>query len=412
MFQSTASSSYLIFLSEKTQRWMSFLLFIFIAGLFFTHLLIQFAATLYFLIFLLILINRKSFTFKSIYYLVISYAISGIVSFLFAGANVNKLNTLMPHFFLLSLITISIWINRKRVFRLDLWLKVIVILATINAVVAIIYHYLGKERATGIFGGYFTLASLMGWSLPLTAGLFFWQKNKLQWLYVPSMFLQIMAIWWSFTRSAMLGVFVGFSCWFTVEFFRSWRMKIKHNNILYFKWTVIILLLVLLLLQIFTSKDPRINPMSRQTAILEQNTDLTSGRRSIIEDAYSILKRDWDNQYYLHYIIGYGLYCRHRLVESMYSSWESDYLQAFMDQGIIGLMIIILIILIFSRLIVRGLLHENYLLNGLATSGVVMVIMSFMTLKFTSWHSGSIFLLLYAFLDRELGHKKVIPLSK
>jgi len=172
----------------------------------------------------------------------------------------------------------------------------------------------------------------------------------------------------------------------------------------------VIFLSLPLLLVIFTltSNNPRINPLVKNQIYNRENVDLTSGRESIMQDAYQVISEDLQKGQFKKFILGYGQHSRYRLVNNEFTSWESDYLQILMNQGIVGLAIILLLYLYFLKRILRGLLSNNHLLQGLAASGLTIFLMSFFTLKLTGWHSGAMFMIILAFLDsNQLGKNQI-----
>ena len=54
------------------------------------------------------------------------------------------------------------------------------------------------------------------------------------------------------------------------------------------------------------------------------------------------------------------------------------------------------------KYIVKGLRSDDYLVNALATAGIITFVMSFFTLRITGWHSVGVFIIIYNFLVRGL----------
>ena len=98
-------------------------------------------------------------------------------------------------------------------------------------------------------------------------------------------------------------------------------------------------------------------------------------------------------------IFGYGQHSRYRLVNNEFTSWESDYLQIMMNQGILGLFILLLIYFHFLKIIWRNFLTRSDILNGISAAGLTIFLMSFFTLKLTGWHSGAMFVITLTFLE-------------
>jgi hypothetical protein len=375
-------------------NWLSYLAFIFIAGLFFTPLLLQAAAGIFFIIFLFLIFRKIRPTFSLPHYLILCYLLSAIITFLTSAQSWYELPKFLPHFILLSYLPLSMLMKRKEV-KIDCWYHWIIFCAGLAALAGAVNFALGKDRTTTTFGGYFTLAALMSWSIPLTSGGFLENKFKKFYWYIPLLLLQLFALWWTFTRSAFLGLFAGFAVWFMQVLLR--KQKLTKSALI--RWIVIFSLPLILLLLIFFSSDKRINPISPELQSQPSTLDLTSGRKGIILDALEILKSDINNQNIDRLLFGHGLSSYRRLVTSIFSSWESDYLEILMNQGLIGLFILLLLYFYFLKAIWKGLQSENIRLNSLAITGIVFVVMSFFTLKLCSWHSGGIFLITLLMLE-------------
>ena len=376
-------------------HWLNYLVFLFVAGLFFTPILLQAAAGILLLVLIVSVFHKKWHPFSTIHYLIFCYAVSAIISFLISGQMVKEIPKFLPHFILLSYIPISIYLSQKIEVKSDHWSGWIILCAGFAGLVGVLNFALGKDRTTSTFGGYFTLAALMGWSIPLTVGYFLKARSGKALWYIPLLFLQLLALWFTFTRSAFLGLFAGFAVWF-------FRMlpSIPHlspNDLI--KRISIFLLPLLLLLLIFFSSDRRINPIGEGDPSQSSAVDLSSGRKDIILAAIKIISTDFENLNVSRILLGHGLSSYQRLVTGPYTCWESDYLEIFMNQGLIGLVILLLLYFYFIKAIWKGLRSRQILLNSLAISGVIFLVMSFFTLKLTSWHSGGIFLITLLMLE-------------
>ncbi|RMD90527.1 MAG: hypothetical protein D6813_09035, partial [Calditrichaeota bacterium] len=129
--------------------------------------------------------------------------------------------------------------------------------------------------------------------------------------------------------------------------------------------------------------------------------DLTSGRASIWRDAGRILQNDLNQMKLGYLLVGHGLKSRQRLVGNKYTSWESDYLQAMMDQGIVGLLLVLLFYFYMLQKAIRTVIWQTD--RFLQAAGVVIFqlwIMSFFTLKVISFIDAAIWVVLYVFLKQ------------
>lgn len=380
---------------ESRYHCLDCLVFLFIAGLFFTPILLQAVAGILFIILIVLIFRKNRPPLLPQHYLIFFYIVSAIITFLITGQTVKELPKFLPHFILLSYIPISIYLSQKTQLKLDHWSGWIIICAGWAALAGVLNFALGKERTTTTFGGYFTLAALMGWSIPLTIGHFLENKSKKSYWYIPLLFLQLFALWFTYTRSAFLGLFTGFAIWF----FQMLLGKRNQSKASLVRWVFILSLPLLLLLLIFFSSDKRINPISLGDQSQTSTVDLSSGRKGIILDAVKVIKSDFENRDIGRMVFGHGLSSYRRLVTSPYASWESDYLEIFMSQGVMGLILLLLLYFYFLKAVWKGLISRQLRLNGLAISGIVFFMMSFFTLKLCSWHSGGIFLIILLMLE-------------
>ncbi len=382
-------------ISSHTLYGLEYVVFLFIFGLFFTPVLLEAAAVISMIFFLFFILQKPIPNFTLIHYVILAYCLSAIVTFLVSGQTLHDLPKFLPHFILLSYLPLSFWLARKRDFKIERWIYWIIACGVLAALVGIVNHFLGKDRTTTTFGGYFTLAALMSWSIPLTIGRFLQFESKRIYYYIFFLLLQLLALWWTFTRSAFLGLFIGFGVWFVTTLFI--KKNIKKSSLL--KWTIVFSLPLILLLLIFLSSDQRINPIAKAESSSSPTVDLSSGRKGIILDALSILNSDLQQRNFSSLVFGHGLSSYRRLVQSPWASWESDYLEILMSQGIVGLILVLLLYFYFLRMVWKGLQADSELTNSVAISGIIFWIMSFFTLKLVSWHSGGIFLLTLLLLE-------------
>ena len=160
---------------------------------------------------------------------------------------------------------------------------------------------------------------------------------------------------------------------------------------------------------LFTTSDSRLNPL-----MIFNNPDLSSGRNEIYYDAYEVFKTDlntgWEN-----IILGHGLESRIILFpKSLYTSWESDYIETFISQGLVGLLLVVLIYYqLFKRLFqlllkVRQTEYYKFAL-GLLVSGIAFFTISFFSSQLVGRNSSAYFVVIYAliiFIDRVFSKDK------
>lgn len=339
-------------------------------------------------------------------YLFLFILISGIMAVFISPSPAVSTTALMR--FVIPLGVFALW-QTSREEKLRSWLILAVILAGTAAATLGIFNYLrGMQRTQGFFGGYFTLATQMTLAIPLTVVWLQKQKGQMRAWANLALFVQLLALWFTFTRSAFLGLMVGGAVVGMLEFVKSKATmsgKLKQVQL----WWGIPLLLLLLIL---TSSDPRINPLSHPPAsgqaVTTQSADLTSGRGSIIRDALHILKEDFQENRWGKLLLGHGLRSRLLLVESQYKSWESDFLEALMNQGMIGLLLTLAIyfwvLLILIRCWRRG--DASGELSGLTVALIAYGVMSLLTLQLQSLNAAAVFTFLVSLLS---GCKECAP---
>ena len=170
---------------------------------------------------------------------------------------------MFPHFMILSYFPLTYLIQNRRSFKTSQWLQWVLVLATLSAIVGIIFHFMGKERTTSTYGGYYTLANMMAWSIPLSIALLLESKGRKTLIYGVVIVMQLLALWWTYTRSAMLALVGVIGIWFLfccVQMISRKRLPAKQQLL---RWTFILSLPVLLAVFTLTSPDPRINPFAK-----------------------------------------------------------------------------------------------------------------------------------------------------
>ncbi|HFE63025.1 MAG TPA: hypothetical protein ENK14_01250, partial [Caldithrix sp.] len=264
----------------------------------------------------------------------------------------------------------------------------------------IYYHFLGAGRTTGFYGGPFTLASLMVFSIPITTGYLLSTNRLVRIALALSVLLQIFALWWSFTRSAFLALILGF---FLLAFLYLRQQRVGNHQRQVWQWLMIITVPLLIIVLIFSSRDSRINPWVSPEKATTTTSDLTSGRGEILRDARHLIQEDWQIANWQAMLFGHGLRSRKILFRSQFRSWESDYLEVFINQGTVGLLLLLGIYYFFLRRVYfilqsREAHPQLWFIKGVAISALAFWLMSFLTLQIQSISSGAIFVFLYSWM--------------
>ncbi len=370
-----------------------------VAGITLTHIFFQIAAL--FLLFYWFVEFRagNSIPLTLMEKFIFLYFISGTMAVFLTENPLANLPHLMPHIIVLSGIPLN-WRFQRDGFPLPIIWNLLLGLTTLSALAGFYFHWAGEPRTHGLNGGYFTLASVMAFSIPFVLAQSFRQNNiflRNVWLLVAVGHL--MALWWTFTRSAFLGVLGALGLWTLMD----WRQQHRQGIRIAPSITARLMLMGFLLMLIFTASDPRINPLAHtppSSSTAPQSLDLTSGRASIYQDVFHFLKEDWQKGNWLNLLLGHGLNSRNRMVQSPYTSWESDYFQALMNQGLWGLLLIIVIYFLFLKHAWHALLSKNPLLQAAGAAAVAFWLMSFFTLKLTGFTDAALFAVLTVFLKQ------------
>lgn len=378
-----------------------FLLFLWITGLFISHVLLQLAAFLLIVWYLVRFTRNRRVEVGAFPVLIALFFLLGVLALFRTSEPVSHTSALLPQFILLASVALVYLISLQPEKIRDRWLIFTILLATIVAIAGWAYHFGGVDRTRGFFGGYFTLATLMTFTIPITAARLFHSKtNSKVLLLFGSLLLQVAALWWTFTRSAFLGLVIAMGFW-TMALV-SWKLGRgdAKGPLSWDRIVLVSLVPIMLVTLVFTSSDPRINPLtSRGATVAEsQKQDFTSGRKSIWLDAKRILETDLRADRYGNLLLGHGLQSRKRLIGNEYTSWESDYLQGFMDMGLLGLTVVILIYVHLITAIRRAFRNKKILSTGMATAGMAFFLMSFFTLQLCSFHGAGILGIIVAFL--------------
>lgn len=390
-------------LNPLRPAWPKYLLWGYTAGLALTHIFLQVTGALYLLLLFWLFASGQHRRLQIIHWLLIAYTLSAILAFWIAGHSLKQHAALLSQLVLLGLIPLSLWLEDAGQPALRTWARWLVGLALLACLAGVYHHFQGMERVKGFFGSYFTIAVLLVCTIPVTCGMLL--SGKLDWrraYYLPVLGLQLITLWWTYTRSAFLGLFVGMGVFILALLLRDIRSPGRSKGAVLARWGILLALPAILLTLMLTAADPRINPFYKtppaRAAEAAPPQDFSSGRKDIIADALRITAGGIRDGNYAKLVFGHGLSSRKRMVEGYISSWESDFLQIFMNQGLVGLLLAMGIYAGFARVIWRGLRSEDLLLTGLAAAGIGYSVMSFFTLQITAFNSAGTFALLYAFL--------------
>ncbi len=376
----------------------------YLAGLFLSIVLLQAGIVLLFAGSIPLLATRwKSSPPGTFEILIILYFISGLFAVFLARNPANAFPQLMRHLALWSLIPLLIVKEHWSFSSPKRLAQIMVVGGGICALAGFYYHFfVGLERTQAFNGRYFTLAALLTVTLPVTLGYILTHSAALtRGGAFFSAAVQLTALWWTYTRSAFLALLVGLSATAVLFVFRKSRSAARWQ----FLSGLLFLLPVLILIGlIWQSPDPRINPFRKkhpQSSFREPGTvDLSSGRSQIYRDALHILSDDWQQKRWVNLLFGHGLRSRSELVSSQYKSWESDYVQILLNQGIIGLLILSGIYLVFLKHLVEFVPRlirgdpSAGLIGGYFAAGLAFWIMSFFTLQISNIYGCAYFVVL------------------
>ena len=376
-----------------------------IVGIFFSNAVLQISTGLFlpFIIYLVIKKGNQS-RLRPIEKLILLLLLSGILSLFFSPMPSFASKNIIRHCILLTIIPLFYMADNDDFISIDVLGKLISVFALFTAAYGIIRYINGAERAFGFFAGYYTLSAVLAFSLPITFASIFYSKNYWKYLAGISSFVQATALWLTFTRSALLGIVIGSLVIIIILLFRGDISKHVRNKIILMSALSLILIIFLL----FTTTDARINPIK-----IFSNTDISSGRNEIYNDAYNTmmtdLKSGWENIFF-----GHGLNSRVILFPSShYTSWESEYIESFMTQGLIGLLLVILIYYLFFKNLFSLLLRlkdSNFRIFslGIAISGISFWIISFFSSQLLGQNSSAYIVVLYSliiFTERNMAGK-------
>ncbi len=366
------------------------LMYLLIAGIFLTHILTQLAAAIG-LIFLVFRFRRLQF--NSHHPLTILSLLLGamaVISLWFPVVQPASAPAILPYLILLSVLPHLEQRGKLSLPEIVSRARWIVILAAAAALTGVIRHFEPLDRTKGLYGGYFTLAVSITFAIPLTLGWYRRLQARFRYLLLVLLAVEMAALWWTYTRTAFMALFIGMVIWIFREI---WAARRTGNRFSRSFLSLLVAVPLSLIILTATSSDHRINPLAPIPAseLASDAADLSSGRSGIIADAGKILHGDFSQKKYLALLAGHGIRSRSRLVKSKFKSWESDYLQSFMDLGTTGLVLILLIYFSFFRQLFLVSRMEAPFYRSLVVAGISFWLMSFLTLQLTSITGAAIF---------------------
>jgi hypothetical protein len=368
---------------------------LFLVGIFFSNAVLQIACGL-FLPYIIYFSLNKSFESKlnTIEKLILALFFSGIISIFISPIPSLAFKNIIRHSILLTIIPIAFISEKDELVTIKLIVKLFSVFGLLTAAFGIYRYFNGAERAFGFFAGYYTLASLLAFSIPITFAHIFYSKKFWRYLTYISVVVQAIALWLTFTRSALLGIVFGSLAVLSYLLLKSKISKTSKKKILFASILIFMVITILL----FTSSDARFNPL-----MIFSNPDISSGRTEVYFDAYKTFTSDLEKGW-MNILFGHGLNSRIILFpNSLYTSWESDYIESFMTQGFIGLIIVILIYYqffknLFKLLFRTGDLEYKVFALCLSISGIAFWIISFFSSQLVGQNSSAYFVVLYSLI--------------
>jgi hypothetical protein len=390
----------------------SFCLLLILVGIFISIVILQIGVALL-LMFLPYVFYRKlkERDFSLMEILIIGLFISGLISTITSKNSSISVPNLPRYFLILSAVPVLFFIAKNKIIEIRNLAFLIVILSSVCAISGIYHYSSGIDRTVGFYGGYFTLAILLVFSLPISIALFISSPTITKVYLSISLVLQFTALWLTFTRSAFLAIIIGCSIG-ALALLIHYLPNLTKRRI----WEVLavaIFPLVLVILML-SSSDARINPKSIAGLGSSRRIDFSSGRKQIISNAVDIINRDIDNLKWKRLLVGHGLNSRKIYYpDTIFRSWESDYLESILSQGLFGLLIVIFIYILFIRQIIQVLIRkktyrENMIHFGFAISGAGYVVMSFLTHVLLGFSSSLVFFILYGILADTVSEPEVM----
>jgi hypothetical protein len=371
----------------------------YLLGAFFSLVLLQIAAVIFLLSGILIFFYEPdSYKPKAFNLVVTAFLVSAFVSLFQSPEPSRAVQVLMHPIILWGILPVSILFRYSKKFSINRLGFAIMILGTLCALAGIFHHITGSERTYGFTGGYFTLAALMAVTIPVSLGKAQQEMGWKLWTYAGLVIIQLVALWFTYTRTAFGALIVTF---LLAIVFYVWRNRYDITHDIWFAGIMYAIPVLFLLIMMLLSSDPRINPVYTdfEADTTQTEIDLSSGRTGIYQDGLNIIMETVREGDLTHLLFGFGLASRKILLDSGYHSWESDYLEALINQGIIGLGLLLTIYIMFLVKVVKiSLRANNYLWFGFAQSGLAFWLMSFLTIQLQGIYSAASFAIIYGAL--------------
>jgi len=382
--------------STKITTW---IFYVFIISIFVSNALLQICAVLIIpFIFLTLKEKYHRNSFNKLDILILLLFTSSVISIFTIPTNEYSLRDLPVPLLLLSTIAFSYHLQNAKELKFIIIVRIIIITASITSVIGIARFANGLERSYAFYGGYTTLANILVFSITISLGWFIYLKSWSKFLVFLSVALQASAIWFTFSRGAIIAVVLIILTVTFIHFIKGSKKRLLQTNLLAF-----ISILVIGLFVLFKAEDPRINPILILKEINNEDFDVTSGRASVYNDAKQVLTKSlYSNP--LRLLFGYGMRSRNSLFpESRFTSWESEYTEIIISQGVIGLIIIISIYVIFFKKVIRLLRSYEYqtqpIFFGFALSGVGLWLFSFFGSQLFSFTGGACFAVIFSMIE-------------
>lgn len=371
-------------------------------GVFFSGALVQISAGLLFCYtFLIILPHYRRHSpqqFEWMEILAVLLLISGGLAWMRSASPAASHQNLMRYVEILTLIPLIYYFCRSviDIRRLSLAISAAALLV---ALAGLFNAWQGMARTEGFYGGYFTLASLLVFTLPVTAALALESRGRERLLAVISMIAQLPALWLTGTRSAIIILGLILSGLLVVGL--TVRLQKTFGNSYLVKISVPLVITTVLLGAITLSENPRINPLLTINDPEAFSEYFSSGRFELWQDAYSLTAKAIAENQWNDIFLGHGLGSRKLLFDSHLNSWESDYLEVFMNQGLAGLLILLAMFGLFAKALIHSIRSRQsgtVLVKGFALGGFAFIGMSFFTMQLLAYNSCIHFGIIYAIL--------------
>lgn len=372
----------------------------FVAGIFLSNSILQMAAGVLLLLWLIELsTGHRPARWESASVFLSAFFLSGLLALLLSPDPGFSFSKIIRYLIPLTAIPIAHWSRGAPPTVMRRYGRWMVALGTLAAGAGIWHHWQGEWRASGFYGGPYTLASALAFSMPIGIGLWLSSRGWPRLLIGIALIGQFAGLCTTVTRGAVLGLIlallVGSIVWYR-------RGNIPHTRwVLFPIWGGLVLLFIGFGL---LSPDGRINPFL-YSELAEQNivVDVSSGRIKLPGEALELQRRSFRTRAGWRLLVGHGLNSRSLNFQDNYGSWESDYLEALMDQGIPGLALLVGLYGLFLRrlglVLFSGKISLDAFTLGVGMSALAFWVQSFFTLQLLSMNSSAHFALLLPLLE-------------